>query len=243
MRILVIEDETDLLDDIRAALETASYIVDTSADGNEGYFFATEYPLDAAIVDIGLPGMSGIEIIKKLRQHGHTLPVLILTARSRWQEKVEGLEAGADDYLVKPFQMEELLARVKALLRRATGSPTTELKCGCITLNLSAQQVLLNDEAIDVTAFEYRLLEYLMRHSGEVVSKSRLADYLYPHDDDRDSNVIEVIIGRLRKKLDPEGSLKPIDTLRNRGYRFTLCDNNMGQNNEGKKNAGEHPDE
>ena len=229
MRLLVIEDETDLLSSIKAALESESYIVDTSSDGNEGYYFATEYPLDAAIVDIGLPGLSGIEIIKKLRQQGHTLPVLILTARSRWQEKVEGLEAGADDYLVKPFQMEELLARVKALLRRATGSPTTEIKCGCITLNPGTQQVRLNDEVIDVTAFEYRMLEYMMRHSSEAVSKSRLADYLYPHDDDRDSNVIEVLIGRLRKKLDPDGLLKPIETLRNRGYRFTLCDKNNGR--------------
>ena len=170
--------------------------------------------------------MSGIEIIKKLREDGSTLPVLILTARSRWQEKVEGLEAGADDYLVKPFQMEELLARVKALLRRATGSPTTELQCGCVTLNLSTQQVSLNETLIDVTAFEYRMLEYMMRNSSEAISKTRLADYLYPHDDDRDSNVIEVLIGRLRKKLDPDGSLKPIETLRNRGYRFTLCDDN-----------------
>ncbi len=224
MRILLIEDELNLQADIKAGLESEAYIVDTSAEGNEGYFFATEYPLDAAIVDIGLPGMSGIEIIQKLRQQGSTLPILILTARSRWQEKVEGLEAGADDYLVKPFQMEELLARVKALLRRATGSPTTELKCGCITLNLGTQQVLLNEKVIEATAFEYRMLEYMMRHSSEAVSKSRLADYLYPHDDDRDSNVIEVLIGRLRKKLDPDGSLKPIETLRNRGYRFTLCD-------------------
>jgi len=225
MRILVIEDELNLLADIRAGLEAEAYNVDCSAEGNEGYFFASEYPLDAAIVDIGLPGMSGIEIIRKLREQGSTLPILILTARSRWQEKVEGLEAGADDYLVKPFQMEELMARLKALLRRASGSATTELGCGAITLNLGTQQVLLNDSIIEVTAFEYRMLEYLMRHSTEAVSKSRLADYLYPHDDDRDSNVIEVLIGRLRKKLDPDGSLKPIETLRNRGYRFTLCDN------------------
>ena len=224
MRLLIIEDELDLLADIKTRLEAEKYIVDTSSDGNEGYFFATEYPLDAAIIDIGLPGMSGIDIIKKLREQGHTLPILILTARSRWQEKVEGLEAGADDYLVKPFQMEELMARLKALLRRATGSATTELVCGCITLKLETQQVLRNNEVIDVTAFEYRLLEYLIRHSTEAISKSRLADYLYPHDDDRDSNVIEVLIGRLRKKLDPVGSLKPIETLRNRGYRFTLCD-------------------
>ena len=226
MRILVIEDELNLQADIKTRLETEDYIVDTTGDGDEGYYFATEYPLDAAIIDIGLPGMSGIEIIKKLREDGSTLPILILTARSRWQEKVEGLEAGADDYLVKPFQMEELLARVKALLRRATGSPTTVLTCGCITINLGSQQVLLNDTLIDVTAFEYRMLEYVMRNSSEAVSKSRLADYLYPHDDDRDSNVIEVLMGRLRKKLDPDGSLKPIETLRNRGYRFTLCDDN-----------------
>ena len=224
MRILVIEDETGLQADIRLRLETEGYIVDTSGEGNEGLFFATEYPLDAAIIDIGLPGISGIEIIQRLRAQGSTLPVLILTARSRWQEKVEGLEAGADDYLVKPFQMEELLARLKALLRRATGTPTTELRCGAVALNLGTQQVLLHGEVLDVTAFEYRLLEYLMRHSSEAVSKAKLADYLYPHDDDRDSNVIEVIIGRLRRKLDPNGSLKPIETLRNRGYRFTLCD-------------------
>ncbi len=224
MRVLVIEDEVGLQADIRQRLETEGYIVDTSGEGNEGLFFATEYPLDAAIIDIGLPGISGIEIIQRLRDQGHTLPVLILTARSRWQEKVEGLEAGADDYLVKPFQMEELLARLKALLRRATGTPTTELRCGAVALNLGTQQVLLNEEVLDVTAFEYRMLEYLVRHSSEAVSKSKLADYLYPHDDDRDSNVIEVIIGRLRKKLDPDGSLQPIETLRNRGYRFTLCD-------------------
>jgi two-component system response regulator PhoP len=223
MRVLVIEDETGLQADIRSQLETEGYIVDTSGEGNEGLFFATEYPLDAAIIDIGLPGISGIEIIQRLRNQGNTLPVLILTARSRWQEKVEGLEAGADDYLVKPFRMEELLARLKALLRRATGTPTTELRCGAVALNLGTQQVLLNEEVLDVTAFEYRMLEYLMRHSSEAVSKAKLADYLYPHDDDRDSNVIEVIIGRLRKKLDPDGSLQPIETLRNRGYRFTLC--------------------
>jgi two-component system response regulator PhoP len=224
MRILVIEDELDLQADICQRLEAEGYIVDSSGEGNEGLFFATEYPLDAAIIDIGLPGLSGIEIIQRLRDAGSTLPVLILTARSRWQEKVEGLEAGADDYLVKPFQMEELLARLKALLRRATGTPTTELRCGAVALNLGTQQVLLNDAVLDVTAFEYRMLEYLMRHSSEAVSKSKLADYLYPHEDDRDSNVIEVLIGRLRKKLDPDGSLKPIETLRNRGYRFTLCD-------------------
>jgi two-component system, OmpR family, response regulator PhoP len=224
MRILIIEDETSLQEDIRRRLETEGYMVDASADGNEGLYLATEYPLDAAIIDIGLPGLSGIEIIQRLRGQGLNLPILILTARSRWQEKVEGLEAGADDYLVKPFQMEELLARLKALLRRATGTPKTVLECGRIALNTDTQQVSLDGNRVDITAFEYRLLEYLMRHSSEAVSKASLADYLYPHDDDRDSNVIEVIIGRLRRKLDPDGSLKPIETLRNRGYRFTLCD-------------------
>ena len=224
MRILLVEDEPDLQAHIKKNLEKENYIVDASGDGNEAYFFATEYPLDAAIIDIGLPGMSGIEIIQKLRQQGSILPILILTARSRWQEKVEGLEAGADDYLVKPFQMEELMARLKALLRRASGSATSELICKGIKLNPDTQQVWLNDNLLDITAFEYRLLEYLMRHSDAAISKSRLADYLYPHENDRDSNVIEVLIGRLRKKLDPDGSLQPIETLRNRGYRFTLYD-------------------
>ena len=224
MRVLIIEDELDLLADIKQRLETEGYAVDTSSDGNDGYYIATEYPLDAAIIDIGLPGMSGIDIIKKLRADQSTLPILILTARSRWQEKVEGLEAGGDDYLVKPFQMEELLARLKALLRRASGAPTSELSCGSITLKPETQQVLKDNEMVEVTAYEYKMLEYLMRHSNEAVSKSRLSDYLYPHDDDRDSNVIEVLIGRLRKKLDPDGTLKPVETLRNRGYRFTLCD-------------------
>jgi len=224
MRILLIEDDPDLQAHIKQSLEKESYIVDASSDGNEGYFFATEYPIDAAIIDLGLPGMSGIEIIQTLRKQGSVLPILILTARSRWQEKVEGLEAGADDYLVKPFQMEELIARLKALLRRSAGSATSELICHGLKLNPATEQVWLNNELLDVTAFEYRMLDYLMRHANEAVSKVRLADYLYPHDNDRDSNVIEVLMGRLRKKLDPDGSLQPIETLRNRGYRFTLYD-------------------
>jgi len=224
MRILLVEDGPDLQAHIKQSLEKESYIVDASSDGNEGYFFATEYPVDAAIIDLGLPGMSGIEIIQTLRKQGSVLPILILTARSRWQEKVEGLEAGADDYLVKPFQMEELIARLKALLRRSAGSATSELICQELKLNPPTEQVWLNNELLDVTAFEYRMLDYLMRHANEAVSKTRLADYLYSHDNDRDSNVIEVLMGRLRKKLDPDGSLQPIETLRNRGYRFTLYD-------------------
>lgn len=222
MRILVIEDEIKLQNQIRQQLEAAGYMVDTCGDGEEGLFFATEYPLDAAIIDIGLPGKSGLEIIKALRERGSLLPILILTARSSWQDKVQGLEMGADDYLTKPFQMEELQARVKALLRRATGIPQTLLKCGPITMDVSSQSVTLSGETIELTSFEYRLLEELIRHHGEILSKQILTDYLYPHDEDRDSNVLEVMVGRLRRKLDPNGTLNPIETMRGRGYRFTL---------------------
>ena len=223
MRILVIEDEVKLQQQIRDRLQADGYMVDASGDGKEGLYFASEYPLDAAIVDIGLPGMSGLEVIRQLRAQGNTLPILILTARGLWQDKVKGLEAGADDYLVKPFHMEELRARLKALLRRAAGSTSTELTCGPVTVDTATQKVTLEGKTVDLTAFEYRLLEFLMRRKGEVVTKSELADYLYPHDDDRDSNVIEVLIGRLRRKLDPAGRFQPIETLRGRGYRFTLC--------------------
>ena len=222
MRILVIEDEIKLQNQIRQQLEASGYMVDTCGDGEEGLFFATEYPLDAAIIDIGLPGKSGLEIIKALRERGSLLPILILTARSSWQDKVQGLEMGADDYLTKPFQMEELQARVKALLRRATGIPQTLLKCGPITMDVSSQSVTVNGETIELTSFEYRLLEELIRHHGEILSKQILTDYLYPHDEDRDSNVLEVMVGRLRRKLDPDGTLNPIETMRGRGYRFTL---------------------
>lgn len=222
MRILVIEDEIKLQDQIRQQLESVGYMVDTCSDGEEGLFFANEYPLDAAIIDIGLPGKSGLEIVRTLREQGSLLPILILTARSSWQDKVTGLEMGADDYLTKPFQMEELQARVKALLRRSTGIPQTLLKCGPIALDVSAQSVTVNGEIIELTSFEYRLLEELIRHHGAVLSKHTLTDYLYPHDEDRDSNVLEVMVGRLRRKLDPAGTLNPIETMRGRGYRFTL---------------------
>lgn len=222
MRILVIEDEIKLQSQIRQQLELVGYMVDTCSDGDEGLFFANEYPLDAAIVDIGLPGKSGLEIVKTLREQGSLLPILILTARSSWQDKVTGLEMGADDYLTKPFQMEELQARVKALLRRSTGIPQTLLKCGPIALDVSAQSVTVDGEVIELTSFEYRLLEELIRHHGEILSKQTLTDYLYPHDEDRDSNVLEVMVGRLRRKLDPNGTLNPIETMRGRGYRFTL---------------------
>lgn len=225
MRILVIEDEQHLQNQIRQQLEAAGYMVDTCSNGEEGLFLATEYRPDAAIVDIGLPGKSGLEVIKTLREQGSLLPLLILTARSSWQDKVQGLEIGADDYLTKPFQMEELQARIKALLRRATGIPQTRLECDSIVLDVATQQLLVNGINVELTTFEYRLLEELMRHHGEVLSKDTLTDVLYPRDEERDSNVIEVMIGRLRRKLDPSGQLKPIETLRGRGYRFSLICN------------------
>lgn len=222
MRVLVIEDEASLQQQIRAQLEALGHVVDASMDGRDGLYLASEYPFDAAIVDLGLPGLSGIEIIRQLRSQGSALPILILTARGRWQDKVEGLEAGADDYLSKPFQMEELLARLKALLRRAAGASDNLLRGGPVTLDLAAQKALLEGREIELTTFEYRLLEYLMKQHGKVVPKSELSDYLYPHDSDRDSNVLEVLVGRLRRKLDPDGALAPIETLRGRGYRYTL---------------------
>ena len=225
MRILVIEDEIKLQAQIRQKLESAGYMVDICGDGKEGLYIAHEYPLDAAIIDLGLPGISGLEVIKTLRDQGNLLPILILTARDSWQDKVKGLEIGADDYLTKPFQMEELQARLKALLRRATGITGSSLKCGPIAIDVSTQLVTLNEQKVDLTTFEYRLLEHLIRHQGAVMSKQILTDYLYPHDEDRDSNVLEVMVGRLRRKLDPTGSLNPIETLRSRGYRFTIaCD-------------------
>jgi two-component system response regulator PhoP len=222
MRALIIEDEIQLQQQIATQLEAENFVVDVTGNGKEGLFFATEYPVDIAIIDIGLPELSGIDIIKQLRKNASTLPILILTARSRWQDKVEGLEAGADDYLVKPFQMEELLARINALLRRASNSISEQICYGSICVIPDSQQALLNNKPLELTEFEYKILEYLMRRHAKVIAKSELADYLYPHDEDRDSNVIEVITGRLRKKLDPDNSLKPIETIRGRGYCFNL---------------------
>ena len=224
MRLLVVEDEPDLRWQLEAALTAQGYAVDASGDGKEALYLATEYPFDAAVVDLGLPGMSGLDIIRRLRADGSRLPVLILTARDRWQDKVQGLEAGGDDYLAKPFQMEELLARLKALLRRAAGAARDQLRCGPIALDSTAQRVSVGDDEVELTSFEYRLLEHLMRERPRVLSKDELAAHLYPHDEERDSNVIEVLIARLRRKLDPDGSLQPLETLRGRGYRFTLDD-------------------
>ncbi len=172
---------------------------------------------------MGLPRLSGIEVIERWRAQQKRFPILILTARGRWQEKVEGLEAGADDYLVKPFHMEELLARTKALLRRAAGWSQSLLQCGYVTLDLTAQSVSANGQAVEVTAYEYKVLEFLMLHAGEVISKTALTEHIYAQDYDRDSNVIEVFIGRLRRKLDPDNRDNPIETVRGRGYRFVLA--------------------
>lgn len=222
MRILIIEDEIKLQQQIRQQLEMDGFMVDICNNGEEGLYIASEYPLDAAIIDIGLPGLSGLDVVAALRKRGSLLPILVLTARSSWQDKVKGLEMGADDYLAKPFQMEELQARLKALLRRAIAIPSTILNSGPITLDMTEQTVKLYDEMVELTTFEYRLLEHLLRHQGEVLSKQALTDYLYPHDDNHDSNVLEVMIGRLRRKLDPDGELNPIETLRGRGYRFAI---------------------
>lgn len=222
MRILVIEDEQALREQLAEQLSAQGYVVDAAADGEEGLYFAREFPCDLAIVDLGLPGISGIDVIRTLRAENAAFPVLILTAMGRWQDKVEGLESGADDYLVKPFQPEELLARVRALLRRAAGWTQSTLSCGPLALDLNRQEVRLNGQPVELTAYEYRLLEYLVMHAGEVLSKTRLTEQLYAQDFERDSNVIEVFVGRLRKKLDPDGSLNPLQTVRGRGYRFTL---------------------
>ena len=223
MRLLLVEDDPNLSRSLGAQLEQAGYSVERSTDGREGLYYAREYPVDLAIVDLGLPSMSGVELIKQLRADGKEYPILVLTARDRWQDKVEALKLGADDYVVKPFNVEELLARVDALLRRAGGWAQSELVCGPITLDTRTQEVKVNGAKLDLTSFEYKLLEYLMLHAGEVLSKTQITEALYSEDFERDSNVIEVFIGRLRRKLDPDNSYKPIETLRGRGYRLGLA--------------------
>lgn len=220
MRILVIEDETELRALMGRALKREGFAVDLCADGTEGLYYATEFPIDLAIIDLGLPEMSGMEIVRTLRARELRYPVLILTARADWQDKVEALELGADDYVTKPFRLEEVIARVHALLRRSAGHAAAEVDFGRLRINLSAQEAWLNDELLDLTGFEYKVLAYFALHPDRVVSKMELNEHLYDEDADPDSNVIEVIIGRLRRKLDPAGDWQPIETLRGRGYRF-----------------------
>ncbi len=220
MRLLVIEDEPALREGLAQQFRAAGFAVDLAGDGVEGEYGGLEFPIDIAVVDLGLPGKSGLDAIRAWRKAGKAFPVLILTARDSWQEKVSGLDAGADDYVTKPFQFEEVLARVQALLRRSGGWSQPMLTAGEIQLDTRGQQVRVGGEAVDLTAFEYRLLEYLMLRAGEVISKTELTEKLYEQDFERDSNTIEVFIGRLRRKLDPDGQRQPIETLRGRGYRI-----------------------
>jgi two-component system response regulator PhoP len=222
MRVLLVEDDATLREQLAAALAASGWHVDQAADGREGLYRLEEYAPDVAVVDLGLPAMSGMEIIAALRRDGRATPVLVLTARDRWQDKVAGLKAGADDYVVKPVHTEELVARLEALVRRAAGWATPVLECGPVKLDPATQRVEVDGHEPVLTRFEYRLLECLMLRAGEVVSRAELLERLYDEDADRDSNTLEVFVGRLRRKLDPDGSLKPIETLRGRGYRFVL---------------------
>jgi two-component system response regulator PhoP len=222
MRVLLIEDDPRLVETLGAQLRQAGYAVDVSTDGIEGLYVGEEFPIDLAIIDLGLPELPGLEVIRKLRGRGRDFPILVLTARSEWQDKVAGLEAGADDYVTKPFHVEELMARINALMRRAGGHARPRVEMGPITVDLTAQRVFLGGEEIELTTYEYKVLNYLVMHPGEVVTKTDLSEHIYEEDADRDSNVIEVFIGRLRRKLDPDGSLNPIETLRGRGYRLAL---------------------
>jgi len=220
MRLLVVEDERAIRDSLVERFQSEGYAMEAAADGAEGLYLAQEFEFDAAIIDLGLPKLSGMELIRRLREENSTLPVLALTARGSWQEKVEGLQAGADDYVVKPFNMEELLARINALVRRAAGHAKAELSGHGIVLDLTAQTVDFKGTRVELTSYEYKVLEYLMMHAGKVISKLVLTEHIYAQDYDRESNVIEVFIARLRRKLEQHGIENAIETLRGRGYRF-----------------------
>ena len=222
MRILLIEDEPQLRENLTQFLKKSQYSVDAAEDGREGHFLGSENPYDIAIIDLGLPQMDGIEVIRRLREEKITFPILILTARGDWQDKVEGLEAGADDYLVKPFHNEELKARLNALTRRSKGHTTPILAFGDLTIDTAGKSVSVSGEPITLTQYEYNTLEYLALNHVNVISKTELTEHLYDQDFDLDSNVIEVLVGRLRKKLDPNNTLKPITTLRGQGYKLAL---------------------
>jgi two-component system response regulator PhoP len=222
MRLLVIEDDATLRESLCRQLAESGFGVEQAGDGREGLYYALEYPVDLAIVDLGLPEITGIDVIREVREKGKTYPILILTARDRWQDKVDGLGAGADDYVVKPFHYEEVSARVNALLRRSGGWASSVLSAGPIRLDTTRQELKVDGAEIELTSYEYKIIEHLMMRAGEVISKTELTDRLYDQDFERDSNVIEVFIGRLRKKMDPGNTLKPIETLRGRGYRFAI---------------------
>ena len=218
MRILVVEDEANLREQLATQLRREGYVVDVAVDGEEGLYFGREFPIDAAVIDLGLPKLDGVDLIKSLRAAKRDFPILVLTARSHWQDKVGGLDAGADDYLTKPFQMEELVARLNALIRRAAGHATPVIVCLELSLDTSRKIATLHGNTLELRAFEYKLLEYLMLNQERIVSKSELTEHLYEQDFDRDSNVLEVFVGRLRKKIAP---LSLIKTIRGQGYRFS----------------------
>lgn len=220
MRILLVEDDSQLLIQLDQLLQSHGFSVDLADDGEKAQFLLNEYTYDVILLDLGLPKIDGVSVLKFARAQGISTPVLILTARDTWEQKVLGLDAGADDYLTKPFHQQELLARVNALIRRSTGHASAELSCGPIHLHMTQQRVKVADEVLDLTAYEYKVLEYLMLNPQKVVSKTELTEHIYDQDFDLDSNVIEVFVGRLRKKLDPDNTLKPIETLRGRGYRL-----------------------
>ena len=214
MRVLVVEDDADLNRQISTALTDAGYVVDKALDGEEGHYLGESSPYDAVILDLGLPVLDGVSVLEKWRRAGRKMPVLILTARDRWSDKVAGFDAGADDYVTKPFHMEEILARVRALVRRSAGQASSELTCGPVSLDTKGARVLVNGLAVKLTSLEYRLLEYLMMHMGKVVSRTELVEHLYDQDFDRDSNTVEVFVGRLRKKL----GVDVLHTIRGMGY-------------------------
>ncbi|WP_371373729.1 response regulator transcription factor [Thalassotalea aquiviva] len=224
MRLLLLEDDISLQTHLKEQLEQANYSVDVASDGEDGAFLAMENPYDAAVVDVGLPVMDGISVIKTLRSNNIGFPIIILTARDHWQDKVAGLDAGADDYLTKPFQVEELLARLNALIRRSAGKASPLISNGPLTINTATLDVWVDEQAIKLSSSEYKLLEYLMLHIGEVKSKTVLTEHIYNEDFDLDSNVIEVFIRRLRKKLDPDNHHQLIETLRGQGYRLKAFD-------------------
>ncbi|EHS53730.1 two component transcriptional regulator, winged helix family [Rhizobium sp. PDO1-076] len=216
MRILVVEDDINLNRQLVEALHEAGYVVDKAFDGEEGHFLGDTEPYDAVILDIGLPEMDGITLLEKWRASGRVMPVLILTARDRWSDKVAGIDAGADDYVTKPFHVEEVLARIRALIRRAAGHASSEIVCGPVRLDTKSSKAVVNGVTLKLTSHEYRLLSYLMHHMGEVVSRTELVEHLYDQDFDRDSNTIEVFVGRLRKKI----GIDMIETVRGLGYRI-----------------------
>ena len=218
MRILLIEDDPVLLDQVRTSLEDNGYSVDSASDGEEGHYLGDTEPYDAVILDLGLPKIDGITVLEKWRKENKKYPVLILTARDRWSEKVAGFDAGADDYLTKPFQMEELLARLRALIRRSAGHASSDIECGPLKIDTKANKVFMNGTKLKLTSHEYKIIEYFLHHQDKVISRTELTEHIYDQDFDRDSNTIEVFIGRLRKKL----GKSLIKTERGSGYRLSL---------------------